>query len=168
MYLSPTITLDHVTKCFAAKRALEHFTATIHPGEFIAVPLGLLRASNLTPHPVLYHAARRILDLFRAVNEFVFALMFVTAVGLGPFAGMLALGIHTGGVFGKLLSDPNSTFGYLVPMTFFLTEMGIEPKEYFSKLRVIWVSKLVPNDPIVVRTDLPIASSRPFSNRSPA
>jgi phosphonate transport system permease protein len=71
----------------------------------IAVPLGLLGARNLAPHPALYHAARRILDLFRAVNEFVFALMFVTAVGLGPFAGMLALGIHTGGVLGKLLSE---------------------------------------------------------------
>jgi len=45
------------------------------------------------------------MDLFRAVNEFVFALMFVTAVGLGPFAGMLALGIHSGGVLGKLLSE---------------------------------------------------------------
>jgi phosphonate transport system permease protein len=45
------------------------------------------------------------MDLLRAVNEFVFALMFVTAVGLGPFAGMLALGIHTGGVLGKLLSE---------------------------------------------------------------
>ncbi len=53
----------------------------------IAVPLGLLGARNLAPHPLLYHAARRIMDLFRAVNEFVFALMFVTAVGLGPFAG---------------------------------------------------------------------------------
>ncbi|HSF32829.1 MAG TPA: phosphonate ABC transporter substrate-binding protein [Candidatus Tectomicrobia bacterium] len=94
-------------------------------------------------------------------------------------------------------NDPNSTSGYLVPMTFFLTEMVIEPKEYFSKLtfsgsheasilavankkvdvastnlpdiqqmtregkiprgavRVIWVSKLIPNDPIVVRKDLP-------------
>ncbi|HSF32828.1 MAG TPA: phosphonate ABC transporter, permease protein PhnE [Candidatus Tectomicrobia bacterium] len=71
----------------------------------IAVPLGLLGARNLAPHPALYHAARRIMDLFRAVNEFVFALMFVTAVGLGPFAGMLALGIHTGGVLGKLLSE---------------------------------------------------------------
>lgn len=71
----------------------------------IAVPLGLLGARNLAPHPVLYHAARRILDLFRAVNEFVFALMFVTTGGLGPFAGMLALGIHTGGVLGKLLSE---------------------------------------------------------------
>ena len=71
----------------------------------IAVPLGLLGAHNLAPHPLLYHPARRVMDLFRAVNEFVFALMFVTAVGLGPFAGMLALGIHTGGVLGKLLSE---------------------------------------------------------------
>ena len=94
-------------------------------------------------------------------------------------------------------NDPNSTSGYLVPMTFFLTEMGIEPNEYFSKLtfsgsheasilavankkvdvastnlpdiqqmtregkiprgavRVIWVSKLIPNDPIVIGKDLP-------------
>src|SRR5262245_62593532 len=71
----------------------------------IAVPLGLLGARNLAPHPVLYFAARRAMDVLRAVNEFVFALMFVTAVGLGPFAGMLALGIHTGGVLGKLLSE---------------------------------------------------------------
>ncbi len=71
----------------------------------IAVPLGFLGARNLAPHPLLYQAARRVMDLFRAVNEFVFALMFVTAVGLGPFAGMLALGIHTGGVLGKLLSE---------------------------------------------------------------
>jgi phosphonate transport system permease protein len=71
----------------------------------LAIPLGVLGARNLSPHPLLYHGARRLLDLFRAVNEFVFALMFVTAVGLGPFAGMLALGVHTGGVLGKLLSE---------------------------------------------------------------
>jgi phosphonate transport system permease protein len=71
----------------------------------IAVPLGLLGARNLAPHPLVYMGARRVMDLLRAVNEFVFALMFVTAVGLGPFAGMLALGIHTGGVLGKLLSE---------------------------------------------------------------
>jgi phosphonate transport system permease protein len=71
----------------------------------IAVPLGLLGSRNLAPHPILYMAARRVMDVLRAVNEFVFALMFVTAVGLGPFAGMLALGLHTGGVLGKLLSE---------------------------------------------------------------
>jgi phosphonate transport system substrate-binding protein len=94
-------------------------------------------------------------------------------------------------------NDPNSTSGYLVPMTIFLNEMGINPKQHFSKLtfsgsheasilavmhkkvevastnlpdvqqltregkvprgalRIIWVSKLIPNDPIVVRKDLP-------------
>jgi phosphonate transport system permease protein len=71
----------------------------------VSVPLGLLGARNLSPHPLVYFAARRLMDVLRAVNEFVFALMFVTAVGLGPFAGMLALGIHTGGVLGKLLSE---------------------------------------------------------------
>ncbi len=71
----------------------------------MAVPLGLLGARNISPHPLLYQGARRGMDMLRAVNEFVFALMFVTAVGLGPFAGMLALGLHTGGVLGKLLSE---------------------------------------------------------------
>ncbi len=71
----------------------------------IAVPLGFLGARNVSPHPVVHFLARRTMDVLRAVNEFVFALMFVTAVGLGPFAGMLALGIHTGGVLGKLLSE---------------------------------------------------------------
>lgn len=71
----------------------------------ISVPLGLLGARNLSPHPLVYFVTRRIMDVLRAVNEFVFALMFVTAVGLGPFAGMLALGIHTGGVLAKLLSE---------------------------------------------------------------
>ncbi len=94
-------------------------------------------------------------------------------------------------------NDPNSTSGYLVPSAFFMTEMNVDPKKYFSKvtfsgsheasilavankkveiastnlpdltqltrenkvprgaLRVIWVSKLIPNDPIVVRRDMP-------------
>jgi phosphonate transport system permease protein len=71
----------------------------------IAVPLGFLGARNTSPHRLVYHAARRAMDVLRAVNELVFALMFVTAVGLGPFAGLLALGVHTGGVLGKLLSE---------------------------------------------------------------
>jgi phosphonate transport system substrate-binding protein len=94
-------------------------------------------------------------------------------------------------------NDPNSTSGYLVPSTFFMMEMGIDPQKHFSKvvfsgsheasilavankkvevastnlpdlqqltrenkiarggLRVIWVSRLIPNDPVVVRKDLP-------------
>jgi phosphonate transport system permease protein len=41
----------------------------------------------------------------RAINEIVFALIFVTAVGLGPFAGVLALFVHTAGTLGKLFSE---------------------------------------------------------------
>ncbi len=94
-------------------------------------------------------------------------------------------------------NDPNSTSGYLVPMTFFVQDMRIDPQQYFSRvtfsgsheasilavankkvdaastnlpdikqmalegkiprdaLRVVWVSPLIPNDPIVVRKDLP-------------
>jgi phosphonate transport system substrate-binding protein len=94
-------------------------------------------------------------------------------------------------------NDPNSTSGYLVPMTFFTTELGVDARKHFSKvtfsgsheasilavaskkvevastnlpdlqqitregkiprtaLRVIWVSRLIPNDPVVVRKDLP-------------
>jgi phosphonate transport system substrate-binding protein len=94
-------------------------------------------------------------------------------------------------------NDPNSTSGYLVPSAFFMMELSVDPKKYFSKitfsgsheasilavankkvevastnlpdlqqltregkvprgaLRVIWVSKLIPNDPIVARKDMP-------------
>jgi phosphonate transport system permease protein len=69
-----------------------------------AVPLGLLAASNLTPRRV-HLPTRRFLDACRAINEMVFALLFCVAVGLGPFAGVLALWVHTTGVLGKLFSE---------------------------------------------------------------
>jgi phosphonate transport system permease protein len=45
------------------------------------------------------------MDACRAINEIVFALMFVVAVGLGPFAGVMAIFIHNLGVFAKLFSE---------------------------------------------------------------
>jgi phosphonate transport system permease protein len=45
------------------------------------------------------------MDAFRAINEMVFAMLFVVAVGLGPFAGVLALFIHTTGILAKLFSE---------------------------------------------------------------
>lgn len=69
-----------------------------------AVPLGLLASSNLTPWWI-HHPVRRVLDACRAINEMVFALLFVVAVGLGPFSGVLALWVHTTGVLGKLFSE---------------------------------------------------------------
>ncbi|MFP5503017.1 MAG: PhnE/PtxC family ABC transporter permease, partial [Candidatus Sericytochromatia bacterium] len=52
-----------------------------------------------------YHASRWLLNALRAVPEVFFALILVLAVGLGPFAGSLALGLHTGGILGKLYAD---------------------------------------------------------------
>src|SRR5262249_61111826 len=69
-----------------------------------AVPLGLLAASNIAPWWV-HQPVRRLLDSCRAINEMVFAMLFVVAVGLGPFAGVLALFVHTTGIFAKLFSE---------------------------------------------------------------
>lgn len=69
-----------------------------------AVPLGLLASANITPWWI-HQPVRRVLDSFRAINEMVFAMLFVVAVGLGPFAGVLALWVHTTGTLAKLFSE---------------------------------------------------------------
>jgi len=69
-----------------------------------AVPLGLLSASNIAPAWV-HQPVRRLMDACRAINEMVFAMLFIVAVGLGPFAGVLALAIHTTGTLAKLFSE---------------------------------------------------------------
>jgi phosphonate transport system permease protein len=69
-----------------------------------AVPMGLLASSNIVPWWI-YQPVRRVMDAFRAINEMVFAMLFVVAVGLGPFAGVLALWIHTSGILAKLFSE---------------------------------------------------------------
>ncbi len=69
-----------------------------------AIPLGVLAAANVSPAPVRF-IVRRLLDGLRAIHEVVFALIFVVAVGLGPFAGVLALAVHTTGILGKLFSE---------------------------------------------------------------
>jgi phosphonate transport system permease protein len=69
-----------------------------------AVPMALLASANLVPWWV-YQPVRRVMDATRAINEMVFAMLFVVAVGLGPFAGVLALWVHTTGVLAKLFSE---------------------------------------------------------------
>jgi len=69
-----------------------------------AVPMALLASANIVPWWV-YQPVRRLMDACRAINEMVFAMLFVVAVGLGPFAGVLALWIHTSGVLAKLFSE---------------------------------------------------------------
>lgn len=70
----------------------------------VAVPLGLLCSANIVPAWV-YQPVRRLMDACRAINEMVFAMLFIVAVGLGPFAGVLAIWIHTTGVLAKLFAE---------------------------------------------------------------
>jgi phosphonate transport system permease protein len=74
-------------------------------GIIIALPLSLLAAANITPSRYLYYAARAVIGFTRAVPDLVWALLFVTAVGLGPFPGGLALGVHSVGMLGRLFAE---------------------------------------------------------------
>lgn len=71
----------------------------------VAFPVGFLAARNTTPHPAVYHGTRVILNFLRTIPDLALGLLFVAAVGLGAFAGTLALFIHTATVLGKLLSE---------------------------------------------------------------
>jgi phosphonate transport system permease protein len=70
----------------------------------LAIPCGLASSANIAPGWV-YQPMRRLMDATRAINEMVFALLFVVAVGLGPFAGVLALFVHTTGILAKLFAE---------------------------------------------------------------
>ena len=78
-------------------------------GALIAVPICFLAARNTTPHPLVYAPARGLLNVLRGIDSFVFALLFVAAVGLGPFAGVLGVGLHSAGSVAKLWSEAIET-----------------------------------------------------------
>jgi len=87
----------------------------------IGVPLGLVATASLTWRGVLHERASRVgrwalglvpyilsravLSVFRSIPEYVWAFMFVRAVGLGPFPGVLAIGVAYGGMLGKVYSE---------------------------------------------------------------
>jgi phosphonate transport system permease protein len=88
----------------------------------VAIPLSYMSSRNildilipsnatlpLYTKRVIYATATLIANVFRSINEIVWALIFVSAVGLGPMAGILALGVHTAGVLSKLLSEGNES-----------------------------------------------------------
>jgi phosphonate transport system permease protein len=74
-------------------------------GVILAVPLAVLAATNVTPSRYAYYIARGVIGFTRAVPDIVWALLFVTAVGLGPFPGGLALAVHSVGMLGRLFAE---------------------------------------------------------------
>jgi phosphonate transport system permease protein len=71
----------------------------------LAVPVCFLAARNLSPHPAVFHFMRQVLNIARGINEIILALIFVAAVGLGPFPGVLALALHGAGMLGKFFAE---------------------------------------------------------------
>jgi len=106
----------------------------------ISFPLSLMAAKNTTPHPITYHVIRNILNFLRGVPELIFALLFVVAVGMGPFAGVLAVATHTIGVLGKIFAE-------------YIEEAKLGPQEAIistgaTKLQVIYygiIPQIIPN-----------------------
>ncbi len=71
----------------------------------LSLPLGILAARNSSPLPIVFHGVRNLLSLMRALPEIVWALLFVSALGLGPFPGILALTFVTTGFMGKFFAE---------------------------------------------------------------
>ena len=71
----------------------------------LALPLGFIAARNVVANRVVHFLARRSLDTVRGVDALIWALIWVNVVGLGPFAGMLAIMTSDLGAFGKLYSE---------------------------------------------------------------
>ncbi|HCU80179.1 MAG TPA: phosphonate ABC transporter, permease protein PhnE [Chloroflexi bacterium] len=78
-------------------------------GALVALPLSFLAARNVMAVRVIYQATRSLFDVCRAVNEIVWALLFVAMVGLGPFPGVLALAVHLVGALGRYFSEAIET-----------------------------------------------------------
>jgi len=73
-------------------------------GTIAGLPLGLCAARNLSP-AVLYVPVRRFLEALRAVPEIIWGLVLVTAIGVGPQAGVFALALHATGALGRLYAE---------------------------------------------------------------
>jgi len=71
----------------------------------VALPFSFLAARNIMPNGVIYQTARGILGIMRGIPPLLYALLFVSMVGLGPFAGVLALTLHDIGALGRFFSE---------------------------------------------------------------
>jgi phosphonate transport system permease protein len=78
-------------------------------GTFIAIvlsiPLGLFSAKNLAPNYFVYIISKTIIIFFRAIPEFIMAMILVIAIGFGAMPGVLALGLHTMGFLAKFYAE---------------------------------------------------------------
>ena len=71
----------------------------------LSIPLGLFSARNLAPNYFVYLVSKTIVIFFRAIPEFIIAMILVIAIGFGAMPGVLALGLHTMGFLAKFYAE---------------------------------------------------------------
>ena len=71
----------------------------------LALPASMLAAKNVVANRIVHFASRRFLDSIRGIDTLIWALIWINVVGLGPFAGILAIMTSDFGSFGKLFSE---------------------------------------------------------------
>lgn len=74
-------------------------------GAALAFPLGILAAKNVIPNWIFHFSIRRAFDTIRSVDILIWALIWINVVGLGPFAGVLAMASADLCAFGKLFAE---------------------------------------------------------------
>lgn len=115
---------------------------------FMATVLGVIggfllsfpAARNLAPNRWVFWISRRYLEIARTVPELVFALIFVFCFGIGPMAGVLAIGLHTVGALGKLYSEVNENID-MRPLDGVKATGG----SWFDQMRYGAVPQILPN-----------------------
>ena len=75
----------------------------------LALPIGFIAARNVVANRIVHFLARRSLDTIRSIDTLIWALIWINVVGLGPFAGVLAILCSDFGAFGKLMSEAIET-----------------------------------------------------------
>jgi phosphonate transport system permease protein len=71
----------------------------------LAVPMGFLGSKNVVGNPVFHFGLRRFFDFMRGIDALIWALVWINVVGLGPFAGILAIACSVSGELAKLFSE---------------------------------------------------------------
>ncbi len=78
----------------------------------LSFPIGILAARNASPNFIVFFLFRNLLSLVRALPELVWALVFVSAVGLGPLAGVMAIALVSVGFMGKFIAESIEVVGH--------------------------------------------------------
>lgn len=109
-------------------------------GVFGGFVLSFPAARNLAPNKWVLWITRRYLEIARTVPELVWALIFVFCFSVGPFAGVLAIGLHTTGALGKLYSEVNENID-MRPLEGVKAAGG----SWFDQIRYGAVPQVMPN-----------------------